>query len=324
MARTSSIALLLLLAFGCTESVVRTPSADPEPDGPPSTPSDAGATHKDASTPKRDGGARDAAVSQSANLRIMAANISSGSSSTYDSGEGIRIFQGLHPDIALVQELNYKKNEKADLDAFVATAFGASYTYFREEGAQIPNGIVSRYPILSSGTWTDPQVSNRSFVYAKIDVPGPHDLWAVSVHLLTTSSNNRNLEAEALVAKLGTVVSADDYIVVGGDFNTALRTETCLTTFSALFNVDAPYPADQDGNDFTNAPRNAPYDWVLASPELGALQVPTVIADSSYEAGLVFDSRVYTPLGDVSPIEATDSTATNMQHMPVIKDFALP
>jgi len=36
----------------------------------------------------------------------------------------------------------------------------------------------------------------------------------------------------------------------------------------------------------------------------------------------VFDSRVYTPLSDVAPVLSTDSAATNMQHMAVVRDFA--
>jgi hypothetical protein len=37
----------------------------------------------------------------------------------------------------------------------------------------------------------------------------------------------------------------------------------------------------------------------------------------------VFDSRVYTPLADVSPVLMTDSAAVNMQHMGVVKDVLL-
>src|SRR5262249_920369 len=52
---------------------------------------------------------RDASTSRS-NLRVVAGNISSGQASTYDSGEGIRLLQAIHPDVALIQELNYKTN----------------------------------------------------------------------------------------------------------------------------------------------------------------------------------------------------------------------
>ena len=101
------------------------------------------------------------------------------------------MFQGLDPDIALVQELNYKTNSEDDIQAFVATAFGPEFHLFRESDKPIPNGIVSRWPILASGAWTDPYVVDRSFAYAKIDVPGPRPLWAVSVHLLTSGATAR-------------------------------------------------------------------------------------------------------------------------------------
>lgn len=311
----ASVLVLLVVAIGCSDAT--TPATNPPPasDGG-SAPSDAGggadagSTSKDAESPR-----------PTSNLRLMAANISSGTSSTYDSGEGIRIFQALHPDIALVQELNYKSNSDADLQELVTTAFGAGYTYFRETGMQIPNGIVSRYPIASSGQWTDPQVDNRGFAYAKISIPGPHPLWAVSVHLLTTGSTQRNNEATALVAQLGNIVGSGDYVAIGGDFNTDKRTETCITTFAQVVDTKGPYPADQQGNDATNATRIHPYDWVLVDARLGALQVPTNIGDNQFASGLVFDSRVYTPLSEVAPVKQGDSDATNMQHMAVVKDF---
>lgn len=278
-------------------------------DGSPST-------HDSGPNPHPDAG--------SSNLRVVAANISSGQASTYDSGEGIRIFQGLHPDVALIQELNYGTNSDADMASFVTTAFGANYTHYREPGLQIPNGIVSRYPIEASGHWTDPSVSNRGFAWAKIQVPGTHPLWAVSVHLLTSGAANRKTEATALVGELNKVVQAGDYIVIGGDFNTDNRTEECITTFAAIVSTSGPYPVDQQNNDFTSGPRSRPYDWVLPSPNLAGVQVPTVIGANAFPAGLVFDSRVYTPLTDVSPVLKDDSGSVNMQHMPVIKDFAVP
>jgi hypothetical protein len=49
-----------------------------------------------------------------------------------------------------------------------------------------------------------------------------------------------------------------------------------------------------------------------------------VIGAASFAPGLVFDSRVYTPLSDVAPVVVGDSGASGMQHMAVIRDFALP
>ena len=40
-------------------------------------------------------------------IRIVAGNITSGNGQNYNEGHGIRIFQGLKPDIILIQEFNY-------------------------------------------------------------------------------------------------------------------------------------------------------------------------------------------------------------------------
>jgi endonuclease/exonuclease/phosphatase family metal-dependent hydrolase len=261
-------------------------------------------------------------------FRLMAANVSSGQASKYNEGEGIRLFRGLRPDIAFVQELNYKTNSKADLDEFVALAFGAEFTLVRETGLQIPNAVVSRFPVLSSGQWADPQVANRGFSWAKIAVPsgrgGSHALWAVAVHLLTTSPANRDAEAKSLLGTLKGVMADGDYVAIAGDFNTGTRSEPCIQTLAPLVDTTASYPVDQQGNTATNGPRNKPHDWVLVSPALGAHQVPTVIGANAFPTGLVFDSRIYSPIADVAPIEAGDSAAVNMQHMPVLRDFVLP
>jgi endonuclease/exonuclease/phosphatase family metal-dependent hydrolase len=253
----------------------------------------------------------------------MAGNLSSGNNQTYDPGEGLRIFAGLHPDVAMVQEFNYGGNTDADFQAFVDAGFGPGFTYVRGAPTQIPNGIVSRYPVLASGDWTDPNVTNRAFTWAHIDLPGPRDLWVVSLHLLTSSSTNRDAEAKALVQDLQTNVPAGDLLVLGGDLNTASRTEAAIQDLSAVVDTAAPYPADQAGNSDTNASRAKPYDWVLASPSLVTFEVPVQIGGNQFDGGLVFDSRVYTPLSDVAPVLSTDSAATNMQHMGVVKDFLI-
>lgn len=310
--------VFLSLAIGCSQATLA-PQATP----PIVDPVDAGETPvEDGGTTRPEASTGDAAQAP-ANVRILAGNISSGSSSTYDSGEGIRILQGLHPDIAMLQELLYGANGDADVRSFVDKAFGPTFVFFRESGVQIPNGIVSRYPIEKSGRWVDPKVANRSFVYAKIAVPGPHPLWAVSVHLLTTNGSDRAAEAAALVAELKGVVADGDHVVIGGDFNTDNRTEPCLGTFAQIVATDGEAPADQQGNDNTNGPRSRPYDWVLVDRELAKAQRPTVIGANTFANGLVFDSRVYTPLADVAPVQKLDSDATNMQHMPVVKDFYL-
>jgi endonuclease/exonuclease/phosphatase family metal-dependent hydrolase len=255
-------------------------------------------------------------------VRVVASNLTSGNGQSYDPGHGIRILQGVHGDVILMQEMNYLNNTDTDLRALADAVCGASCAVSRSSG-QIPNGVVSRYPILASGSWTDPKVSNRDFAWARIDVPGPVDLWAVSVHLLTSSATERNAEAAALVAQLQANVPAGDYVVVAGDFNTDTRTEAALTTFSARLSVSAPYPADNKGNGNTNASRSKPYDWVLPSPELRAHEDAVRIGASVFATGLVIDTRVYTPIAEIAPALTSDSAAPSMQHMGVVRDFML-
>ena len=257
-------------------------------------------------------------------LRLMAANTSSGNGQDYDPGHGIRIFQGADADVVMIQEFNYLSNSAADLRSFVDTAFGPEFHYYREGGAQIPNGIISRYPIIASGEWDDPYVSNRDFAWARIDIPGPRDLWAVSVHLLTTSSGNRNLEASSLVSRIKANIPAGDYLVIGGDLNTGSRTEAAFSTLAEVVRTAGPHPADKNGNTNTNAGRNRPYDHVLVDNDLYAYQTPVVIGGSVFANGLVVDTRVYTPLSEIAPALSGDSAASGMQHMAIIKDFLIP
>lgn len=257
-------------------------------------------------------------------VRLMAGNLTSGNLQAYED-PGIHIFQGLHPDIAMLQELNVGDNAPATVRAWVDTTFGATFAFFRESEAtaQIPNGIISRYPILASGIWEDTQNPNREFAYARIDVPGPIDLWAISVHLLTDDTK-RPSEATQLVGYINAMVPAGDYLVIAGDCNSDSRTETAITTLGQVVDVGAPFPADQAGDPDTNSTRSKPYDWVMLDGELKALQTPVTIGAASFPAGLVFDSRVYAPLADVSPVLVGDSGAVNMQHMGVVKDILLP
>ncbi|MBZ4395410.1 endonuclease/exonuclease/phosphatase family protein [Myxococcus sp. AS-1-15] len=257
------------------------------------------------------------------NIRIMAANLSSGNGQDYDPGHGIRLMQGVDPDVVLIQEFNYKSDSVADITSLV-NQVGPGFHYYREGGAQIPNGVISRWPIIESGEWKDPEVDNRDFAWARIDIPGPKDLWAVSVHLLTRSAGARNAEAAEIVAKVREKVPESDYLVIGGDLNTDSFSESCFTTFKNVVVTSAPYPADKNGKTGTNASRAKPYDHVLVDQDLNQYRTPTVIGSNSFPNGLVLDSRVYTPLSDIAPVQSNDSGAPSMQHMGVIKDFRVP
>jgi endonuclease/exonuclease/phosphatase family metal-dependent hydrolase len=268
-------------------------------------------------------GVQESAVGE-VRVRLMAANTTSGNLQSYDPGEGIRIFKGTKPDVVMIQEFNYGDNSASAIRSFVDTTFGTTFHYYREGAAQIPNGVISRWPIIAAGEWDDNQVTNRDFAWARIDVPGPKDLWVVSVHLLTSSSSIRNTEAVNLVNFIKANIPTGDYLAIGGDFNTSSRTEACFTTFSQVVTTAGPYPADRNGNTNTNAGRTSPYDHVLVDADLRAYQTATVIGASSFAAGLVADTRVYSPISEISPALSSDSGATNMQHQAIIKDFLIP
>lgn len=260
-------------------------------------------------------------------LRILAANISSGTNQAYED-PGNRILRGLDPDIALLQEMEVGSKSAAEYRAWVNTNFGTTFAYYVESTKNIPNGIVSRYPILSSGSWNDPDLDDREFAWAKIDIPGDKHLWAVSIHLKasdgSTNENRRNNQAVALVNFINSNVTAGDFLVIGGDCNTYSRTEPCIQTLASVVKTTAPWPADQAGNTNTNSGQSSPYDWVMPSTNLAAYATPLVIGSNTHTNGLVFDSRDYTPLSAVSPVQQGDSGVEGMQHMAVVRAFLIP
>jgi len=256
-----------------------------------------------------------------ANLRIMSANIN-GNSQTYEPF-ALRIFEGLKPDVVCIQEFNYSNNTPSDFRSMVDTAFGTNFVYFREPftaNGDLPNGIISRYPIVASGSWPDNSVANRGFAWAQIHLPGTNDLYAVSVHLLTSSATARATEATQLKGLMQSNFPANARVVLAGDFNTDSRTESAMITFDSFLS-DNPVPADNNGNSDTSQNRNHPHDYVLPSFSFTNVETASVFSSHSFPNGLVFDSTVYTPLTDVSPVQFGDST--NAQHMAVIKDFLL-
>ncbi|MFT7579971.1 MAG: alpha-tubulin suppressor-like RCC1 family protein [Myxococcota bacterium] len=257
-------------------------------------------------------------------LRIVAANLSSGTNQIYEA-PGIRILQGIAPDITLIQEFGYVSDGTfANFDAFIAGTFGPEASYHRGPG-DLPNGIVSRYPILNSGTWDDSTLSDRAYDWAKIDIPGPVDLWAVSLHLKASSGDRaqRATQAREVVAQIERTVPAGDFLVVGGDLNLAGYNEAALDTLGQVVVTTPPFPADQRGDPDTNLGRDRPYDHVLVNADFDARQIPVAIGDASFEDGLVVDTREFTPLSAIAPAEAADSGAEGMQHMAVVKDFHL-
>jgi len=286
-------------------------SADASPDASlDASPADAGA---------------DATPDDPLEIRIVTANLTSGNNQRYEA-PGIRILQGLRPDIVLMQEFNHGDNQAATMRAFVDSTFGTTYDFFRESAVGIPNAVISRYPILEAGVFDDPTLTDRELVWARIDVPGDKDLWAISVHLKASagSSSTRQAEAVALVVAVRAKIPEADYLVIGGDLNTQSLREPCLSELAQLVAVGEPFPVDQLGDRDSNGGRSRPDDWVLFDAELSPLEIPVVVGASTYAHGLVFDSRVYTPLSEASPVLVDDSGVTGMQHMAVVRDVRLP
>jgi endonuclease/exonuclease/phosphatase family metal-dependent hydrolase len=258
-------------------------------------------------------------------VRVMAANLN-GNTQSYQPF-ALRILQGLKPDVVCIQEFNYANNTASDFRQMVETTFGTNFVYYREPytaNGDIPNGIISRYPIVAAGSWADMVQTqpNRGFAWARIDLPGTNDLYVVSVHLLTSSASNRGAEADDLKTLIQSNFPTNAWIVVAGDFNTDSRTESpTMPTFDSYLS-DNPVPADNNGNSNTSGTRTKPHDYVLPSFSLTNWENASVFPSHSFTNGLVFDSTVYVPLSDVPPIQFGDST--NAQHMAVMKDFSIP
>lgn len=253
-------------------------------------------------------------------LTIMSANTTSGNRQRF-GGPGERIFQALRPDIVAIQEFNVP--DPGGPRAWVERVFGKDFHFMVEPGRDsIPCGIVSRFPITASGEWNDPQVGNRDFAWATIDIPGAIDLHIISVHLHGSGrASSRKIEAEVIVAAAKKSFPKDDYLVLCGDFNTRTRKEAAIAVFRRHFS-DRHIPVDQVGNSHTSKNRNYAYDWVMPNPRLDQLHQPLKFGAREFPEGLVFDTRLWQP--PPAPALNSDSTAPGMQHMAVIKAFRLP
>ena len=264
----------------------------------------------------------------------MAANLTSGNNQRYES-PGLNILKGLKPDVVAIQEFNVSNsfgiNTPLALSNMIATTFGTNFVYFRESGYSIPNGIISRYPFVTNGSWVDSDtgVNDRGFAWARIDVPGTNDLYVVSVHLKASNgsgppsdASRRAAQAAEIKALINTNFPANAWIIVAGDFNIYSETEGAVTTLTSFLS-DRPVPADLNGDETTNQNRTERYDRVLASFSLTNVLAPVTLPSHTLSNGLVFVSSNYTPLSDVTPVQFGDSSVSGMQHMGVVKEFRI-
>lgn len=269
----------------------------------------------------------------STTVRVMAANLSSGNFQRYES-PGLNILKGLKPDVVAMQEFNCSNsfgiNTTAAIRSMIDDTFGTNFSYFHEtnSGYAIPNGIISRYPMIASGSWVDSDsgVNDRGFAWARIDLPGTNDLYVVSIHLKASNTSSdisrRAAEVAELKALIITNFPADAWIIIAGDLNVYSETEGAMTNF-ASFLSDSPVPADLNGGTNTNLGRSQRYDRVLPSFSLTNALMLVVLPSNTLSNGLVFVSTNYIPLSDVSPVQYGDSTVSGMQHMGVVKDFKI-
>ena len=275
-------------------------------------------------------------VTTNFNLRVMAANISSGNNQRYEA-PGLRIFQGLKPDVVAVQEFNYVStnglgtNTPQAMREMIDAAFGTNFYFYREPGSySIPNGIISRWPIVESNSWEDVDtgVNDRGFAWVRIDLPGTNDLYVVSVHLKASSGSANSTRRAAQAAQLTSLIQSNftnnAWVVVAGDLNINSPSEAALATFKTYLS-DSPIPTDSasGGDADTSTNRTDRYDYVLPSFSLDSNRVATVIGSQSFSNGLVFDTRVFSPLSEVAPVQVGDPFVFGMQHMAVVKDFRI-
>ena len=256
-------------------------------------------------------------VHRSVTITIATANLSDSTSQSYEI-PGIRILQTLKPDIVGIQEFNYTDGTSQDLAQRI---LGKPFYFARESGgARLPNGILSRYPIVAHGQWDDPYVGNRRFAWATIAIPGSKPLHVVSVHLLQRHADRRGPEARHLLQLIRSTFPEEDYVILCGDFNISTRASEALDELTTWF-WDDHQPADQNSNKNTNANRNRPYDYVLPNPALAPYHTPTAFGGLTFPDGLVFDSTCWAI--PPPPAQTQDSTS-NLQHMPVMKTFCIP
>ena len=258
-------------------------------------------------------------------LRIMAANTTSGKDQRYED-PGMNMFYAMDPDIILIQEFAPSAKNVVQL---LKEHFGVEYHYYAGKG-HIGNGIITKGDIKIKKTFSQasavPQITNRQYDAAVIDIPGNKDLLAVSLHLYTKTDSegySQKDEYPAVAEFIRSILNQGDYyIAVGGDFNTTSNYQV-NRNWNSLLATNVSYPRDQNGNFKTNANRKQHYDWLLVDSKLQDLAIPVSIGSKEFPYGYVLDSRVHTPLSDISPVRYNDSKASHMQHMPVVRDFLI-
>jgi autotransporter-associated beta strand protein len=259
-----------------------------------------------------------------ATANLVSGTTTVGGSTAYDD-PGQRLLKALLPDIVAIQEWVVTNS----VAAFVEDNFGAEYDYYIEpegDANPIPNGIISRWPILAEGQWLDYDVGSRDFVWATIDLPGAKNLNLVNVHLKAGNTPTDVAEREAQTRALTNYIAnagfdAGDYLAIAGDLNQSNRTDEAVLTILGNLVSDAKQPTTKSGSKNTNPSDSRPYDFVLPDAALEVQHVGMSYNGTSFPDGFIFDSREW---GDHQyPALGSDSEALNLTHRPVLKVFTL-
>lgn len=267
-------------------------------------------------------------TTSSNSFTIMSANLSSQMGPCYTSyAESTgRIFQGLKPDIIAIQEFNVTNS--GGHRAFIDQWLGSNYTYFVEEPHRtcpMPNGIISRWPIVASGVWLDPDPNfNRHFAWASIMLPNTNMVHVVSVHIKASSGADNEVrrveEARSLTNYIAQFFPKNEFVALCGDLNAQTRSEPALQVLLNEFS-DVDQPTDQQGNNNTSSTRGKPYDFILPNAALLARSEVVWQDENKFSEGMLFDSRLWNP--PPVPIYPEDSAAAGVQHMCIVKQFSM-
>lgn len=260
---------------------------------------------------------------------VMAGNLTSGTNlvtGTYTYDETAqRIIRRLQPDVLAIQEWKFTN---ASARAFVDSVLGTNYHFYIEpesDGSPIPNGVISRWPIIASNEWTDSYVGSRDHVHVTIDLPGSRNLNVISTHFKAgdtgSDATDRINQARELTNYIASAsFSSNDYLVIAGDLNLTNRSETSFQIVTQIV-TDAEQPVDQNGVPNTNLGLNRPYDHVLPNDLLNGEHLPLNIGGHTYTSGAVFVSAQFDD--HLLPVLVEDSYTINRTHHAILKLFNL-
>ena len=134
----------------------------------------------------------------------------------------------------------------------------------------------------------------------------------------------RASEAQALVDYIALAgFPTNDFLMVAGDLNNETRNAVVMQVLTSNTVTDDTQPADQNGNTDTSSARVHPYDYILPSCWAEEFRMPLYFENTLFQDGMVFDTRLWTNTPPPSPALITDSSAYQMNHMLIMKQFAM-